>query len=325
MELALPQITNYRITLEALEDATLPALEQQRWLGSVLRGTLGNALRKSACVTRQRHCNGCAILSSCIYARFFEQVPGIATRPGQVLHPFAFHFPRLPQQIRAGEILPVELRLFGQARQDLGYFIHAMQMAVQQGLGRERARFEYRHTQVQHHPDGPWEEVFHAGAPSLQPPPCPERIHVRLNAPLRIKYQKRLVGAERLTGRIFLAQLWNRARALSALPGERVVLPGPSRAADSVRLTGADLRWMRLKRYSGRQQTEMWIDGLMGHFTLEGEELRHWWPLLWYGQWFQIGRLTSMGMGAYAVSDKLAEADNGPANADNGPADAATG
>ncbi len=324
MELALPRITNYRITVQAREEATLPSLAHQRWLGSVLRGTVGLTLRRAACVTRRKTCHGCAIVSSCVYARFFEQVPGIAVRPGQILHPFALHFPQRPEKVTAGEQLQIELRLIGRASQDIGYFIHALQMALERGLGRERARFDYVDIQARQQPEGPWQAVDTSQEPIIVPP-RPERIHVQLQSPLRIKYRKKLVGADQLDARIFLAQVWNRAQALAALPGERVMLPAPEGPAEHSRIVNPRLRWQAIRRYSGRQQTEMRMDGLLGDFALEGEELQAWWPLLWYGQLFQLGRLTSMGLGAYRVGDKLANTDERPGVRHHDRVDEATG
>ncbi len=307
MELKLPLMACYRFELQATAQCTMPSLDQGHWIGSVVRGTLGNALRQATCITGKKSCRGCVLLPSCVYARFFEQAPGIEIARGKHLHPFALHFPKLRSRFAEGDVLPLEIRLFGRAIQDAPYFIHALRLAAEKGFGRYRAKFHLQSVLVRYHPQDNWHKPGSKPPAQACYPPIPNIVRVHLTTPLRIRYQKRLVGAETLTARIFLAQLWNRARNLEKLAEEGLRVPAPEHAAENILMTEKNLHWVTLRRWSGRQKTEMCIDGLLGSFELSGTELARWWPLLWYGQWMQLGKLTSMGMGAYSVEGKLAK------------------
>ena len=43
------------------------------------------------------------------------------------------------------------------------------------------------------------------------------------------------------------------------------------------------------------------MGGLVGSVTLRLHDLEVFWPYLWLGQWTQVGKGTSMGMGAYTI------------------------
>jgi len=61
------------------------------------------------------------------------------------------------------------------------------------------------------------------------------------------------------------------------------------------------LRWSDWTRYSSRQKTRMQLGGVTGRFVLSGEGLAEHWPVLWRGQWWHIGKTTSMGLGRYRI------------------------
>ena len=65
-----------------------------------------------------------------------------------------------------------------------------------------------------------------------------------------------------------------------------------------------DLKWFDWTRYSSRQQQEMTLGGVLGHWTLHGapDVLAKVWPWLWLGQWLHVGKNATMGLGGYALT-----------------------
>ncbi|SEQ47879.1 hypothetical protein SAMN05421693_13513 [Ectothiorhodospira magna] len=63
-------LARYRLWFQAQTPVTLP-----RFAGSTWRGTLGHALKKAVCVTRQPHCRSCMLLHACAHAYIFETPP----------------------------------------------------------------------------------------------------------------------------------------------------------------------------------------------------------------------------------------------------------
>lgn len=59
-------IARYRFSFLLNENLCLPP-----YAGSTLRGVFGHALRKAACMTRQKECGGCSLLQTCPYSRIF--------------------------------------------------------------------------------------------------------------------------------------------------------------------------------------------------------------------------------------------------------------
>jgi CRISPR/Cas system endoribonuclease Cas6 (RAMP superfamily) len=56
-------------------------------------------------------------------------------------------------------------------------------------------------------------------------------------------------------------------------------------------------------RYSSRQQQEMTLGGVLGRWTLHGDEdtLSQIQPWLWLGQWLHVGKNATMGLGGYKL------------------------
>ncbi|HYL97917.1 MAG TPA: CRISPR system precrRNA processing endoribonuclease RAMP protein Cas6 [Blastocatellia bacterium] len=63
-------VARYRLTLRAIEDASLPA-----FLGSTLRGAFGHALKQAVCVMSHKACERCMVEDRCLYPYLFETPP----------------------------------------------------------------------------------------------------------------------------------------------------------------------------------------------------------------------------------------------------------
>jgi len=126
--------------LESLANATLPP-----YLGSALRGVLGRAFRKIACLRRRESCEGCMFITRCAYAYVFETssftVPE-ETGHHYIPHPFLLE-PPLNGDIHfaPGDRLSFTLLLLGQGLAYLPYFITAFQMLEKLGLSAARYPF----------------------------------------------------------------------------------------------------------------------------------------------------------------------------------------
>ena len=66
-------IARYRFGFALESEMRLP-----EYAGSTLRGVFGHALRRLACMTRQKECSGCPLLQSCPYSRIFATQIGRA-------------------------------------------------------------------------------------------------------------------------------------------------------------------------------------------------------------------------------------------------------
>lgn len=66
-----PQLTTFLLARYRFEWQAGTPIRVPDYAGSMLRGAFGHALRQLACMTRQRVCPGCSLLSTWPYAAIF--------------------------------------------------------------------------------------------------------------------------------------------------------------------------------------------------------------------------------------------------------------
>ncbi len=303
----LPALHRYRFRFVADEPILLPPMPGSAW-----RGLLGHGLRRTVCVTRQSTCDGCLLQQSCIHNRLFESDSAESGRYRKRPHPFVLEVEPTShwREIPPGETLVLGITLFGPVREALPYLIQSFLIAGRKGLGRTRGRFSLVAVDalpgLADHPPVPvWRGeggVNTADVPAAAPPPVPERVTVELLTPLRFKVKGRLVGPREFSGELFLRALWRRARDVGRFYGELQAGTLPDEPPEGIEALRPELQWHDWRRFSSRQKEYMKMGGIVGSFRLSGSRLASWWPLLWYGQWLHVGKVTSMGLGRYRIA-----------------------
>lgn len=322
-------LARYRLRFRPVAGAgSLDALRGQ-YLGSAWRGAFGASLRAMVCVTRQPVCDGCPLLLSCPYPVIFESRPPASAEkftlyprtPG----PYVLQPEELAHDQAANEFY-LGLTLFGTANNQLPYIAHAFERAGKSGLTRAKIKLELidieaetssgaasdpsPHRPVTGRTEG-WTSIYKPGR-ELQPAAqnAPEAINVRNSArvrllsPLRLRRDNRSVPGDELTFKVFMSSLVRRISMLtyffSPTPLE-TDFAGLTRLMDQIKISGRDLEWRDLERYSSRQRGKIPMGGLLGEFQLGGADLAPFWPYLWLGQWTHAGRGCTMGLGRYAL------------------------
>lgn len=315
MELTL---TRLRFLCTALEAIELPAFSGSAW-----RGVLGHGLRAAVCVTRQPRCDGCLLLTQCVYPRLFEVLPdgpaSSATTPARYRAPpppYVLEIPdRQPRAIAAGSELSLGLTLIGRTHAATlpAYLIAAMQRAGSRGLGRTRGRFTLTAlAQEQGLGSADWLPIYQAAEGRLHPcppatrppPPCPGQVKLELLTPLRLKQRGHLIGPRHLRAADLARALLGRLALLTTHHAPETSPPDWAalhRAAAELTLAHPRLHWQDWTRWSSRQHRSMQLGGLLGSLTLAGAALPAFWPLLWLGQWTHLGKGTSFGLGRYRL------------------------
>lgn len=341
-------LTRYRLRFRAFDGAA--ALESLRgqYLGAVWRGVFGAVLRDAVCVTRQPVCDGCALLRSCPYPFLFESrpPPGAAkfTRYPRTPGPYVLA-PETIETKRLGATMHLGLTLFGSANDQLPYIVYALERAGRTGIAKRRIKLELLDVEAENPATSRQSSPMHKGSAAaenaqapgvgwstvswpgreLEPAPAfvpqagelPGALRVRMLSPLRLRRENKPVRENDLNFPIFLSALLRRISMLtyffSPTPLE-TDFADLTRKAAQVEISGRDVRWRELTRYSSRQRAEIPMGGLTGEFRLEADGLALFWPYLWLGQWTHVGRGCTMGLGRYA----LALADDG-SGISNGP------
>lgn len=300
-------LARYRLEFEVATPLHLPA-----YAGSTLRGAFGGALRATACMTKQKTCEGCPLLATCPYAAIFETRPPANGTPSlqdfsQVPRPYVIEPPQWGERDYApGEALSFHLVLAGRALDQLPLVLWAFVRAFRHGVGKSDGTARLiRVVQLGETEtvvlDGP--EGTIAGHDTGVPPPltlADGELTLRFDTPLRLQADGRRATADEYTPRRLLMALVRRVALIHEFHG-----PGPlaldfadlGRRAETI-ASEKDLCWRDWQRYSSRQQRKMTLGGVVGTWRLSGD-LAPFLPFLHLGQWLHVGKEATFGMGGY--------------------------
>ncbi|MDQ7017104.1 MAG: CRISPR system precrRNA processing endoribonuclease RAMP protein Cas6 [Gammaproteobacteria bacterium] len=302
-------LAQYRVTLRALERICLPD-----YSGSAWRGVLGHALKRLACVTKQKNCADCLLYRGCVYSYLFETPPPLNSEKMRnyvaAPHPYLL-VPNETKEIQVNEAYCLELTLFGHGNRHLAYLIQTLKMAGERGIGRNNGRFQL--CSVEQRVAADEHQCIYTEGQALQPLPLfcaplpkpPERVTVRLHTPLRLRSEGKNIRPERFEFGHFFSSLLRRLSLLSYFHSDEPLETDFVRLnalAQSVRLLAPELRWQEWRRYSNRQRCFIPMGGIVGSFELHSSELALLWPYLWLGQKTHTGKGSSMGLGRYSLS-----------------------
>lgn len=303
--------SRYTLRLRAVDAVRLPPFK-----GSALRGGLGRALKRAACMVKGVECLDCAFRATCPYAYLFETPPppdaAMLRLYRSVPHPFVLEPPDDGiTYYEPGRTFEAGAVLVGRAVDYLPWFVRAFVGFGRAGAGRGRGRFTVE--AVCDGSDGKVvydgvSERFGATAGVLRPArgaTLPIRpgggLRLRLLTPLRIVH-----GGSLVSDLAFHHLVRTLLRRLSALAwfhcAVRLELDfrGLIERASAVERAHADLRWHDWERYSSRQKTRMRLGGLVGTVVFRGVDAGFA-PILRLGEALHAGKGATFGLGRYVL------------------------
>jgi len=255
------------------------------FIGSMIRGAMGHALKKVTCINPSYNCKGCFAQSSCLYYKFYEQLN-------------SFHKYRFEIELGNGKF-DFGLYLFDDACDGLPYVLSALEMAItKNGL----TKYDYKFKDITFWLNG--KTVYENGnftsldiAPkTFQIEKYSPNIKIKLLTPLRIKKDNQLlrndVSIEDILRSIYQKEqefnTGQKAFKLDYTPEYETVLKA--------------LTYKPLLRKSSRQNKRMNMDGLMGEMVVMGLDERSY-ELLKLGELIGVGKQTVMGLGRIEIEE----------------------
>jgi len=305
-------LARYRIEAEVQTPLHLP-----EYAGSALRGAFGQALRRTACMTREKECKPCPLYRTCPYPAIFSPPPPAEhslQKFSEIPTPFVVEPPPWGERDYApGETLAFHLVLAGRALTQLALILFAWQRALGHGIGRGDGTARLRRVWLEAEAgddtlvfdDTLGQLAEHAA--HLQPPATKlasaDHITLRFTTPLRIQHEGRPLRPEALAPRAFLMALVRRVALISEFHvGAALDLDFPALAAQAQAIGSRKaLQWRDWTRYSSRQKQEMVLGGCVGDWTLQGD-LAPFLPFLHAGRWLHAGKNATFGLGRYELA-----------------------
>ena len=297
---------------------TLSCAQFPPYMGSMLRGGLGTQLRRAVCLVKNKECQDCMLAGSCIFPKLFiaGKAPDQFFYAPQLPPPYCLEPPKLAElDLPSGTQFTFGLKLFSYAVQYLPYFIYAISLAGQKGLGRgvNQGFGKYTIEDVRQNGvsvyDAAKDRLFGARTETLEKPmlgcdTTPKTVTVDLMTPLRCKQSNHL--AKDLPFDLLLRLIIRRLRGLYALDGHTLRLPPEefdtlSKTAQGIETKENSLTWRDWHRYSGRQNTGMQLGGLVGTIRYHGPTAAFS-EYLDFASRVHLGKQTSFGLGLITVS-----------------------
>lgn len=250
-------------------------------------------------------------------------------------HPFVIEPPMTNQMdFEKGSLLECSLILFGEAVHSLPYFVYTFDRMGTIGVGKringKRGRFRLKEVRAGDTPiysdsDQKLRQPDTLEVLSLTPAeenPGSKRtimregkkieshaqerdrgkepsftVRVTLETPLRFKFENRLKAD--LPFHVLVRAMLRRISSLFAVYGNGepdLDYQGLVNRAGSVRVAENRLSWFDWRRYSNRQERKMFMGGMTGSVTYEGN-LAEYLPLLHFVEKTHLGKNTSFGLG----------------------------
>jgi len=302
----------YLFHIKLTRDAVLPAYK-----GSTFRGLLGHALKRTVCALKNQTCATCILRQNCTYALVFETAHALPAPENAKIsdppHPMVLEPPLTKKRdFAAGDTLSCGMILFGDLNRHLPYFIYAFDQMGRIGLGKSlngnRAGFTlesvtFDDKAVYSKADG--RVILPDLLPTLDLTPdqnkSPDQVTLKLHTPFRIS--SKTGQAPDLPFDLLMRSLIRRCTALFNTYGDgepALNYPDLVKSAGRVRLTDNRLSWFDWQRYSSRQETKMYMGGLLGQVAYQGN-LGPFLPFLRMAQTVHAGKNTAFGLGKVDV------------------------
>lgn len=303
-------LARYRFEFTVLTPIRLP-----EYAGSMLRGAFGHALRRTACMTREKDCKLCPFYRTCPYPAIFETPPPeqhVLQKFTQIPNPYIIEPPAWGERLyQTGDTLAFNMVLIGQRTLDqLALITYAWLRAFAHEVGHGTARLHA----VTHLAQDGEHAIYDLNQARLLPhtaqiqlpPQERDAVCLHFTTPLRLQSNGVPLPLSQLTALDLLRALLRRTHLLLTLQ------MGGKGDFDYLRLLqlakdvrdSRELTWSDWTRYSSRQHQTMQLGGVVGNWQLHTvpPELHDWLQL---GQWLHIGKNATFGLGRYTLTNSI--------------------
>ncbi len=307
MNIDLP-LNVYRFAYQALDEVHFPNQPGFLW-----HSVFGKALHDLVCVVKGTECERCMFLHQCDYPNLFRgsRPPGsaIMRKYNSIPSPHIFR-PALdhPLHVKPDTEISVDVILPGAANERLPSLIRALYSAGMTGLGKNRGRMQLQQV-WQLKPGGEdkalldGSTLLDADPPEALPTPqAPASVTLKFLTPY--KPSGKAATADGIDVGRYLMAIIRRVDLMQYFyTGVKLDVDFKQLKSLTESIVVADMQLQKKhdRRYSAAHQRTQDMSGFVGSLTLDLRGHEALWPFLWVGQWLNVGKHTSMGMGRYGV------------------------
>ncbi len=253
------------------------------FVGSMLRGVIGHALKRVMCINPSYRCEGCFALENCLYYSFYEEQNSAHNyRLGIGLKPNSLDF---------------SLYLFEEAIDSVAYIISTIVKAFEEiGVGKEHVKMRVASICFNQHCiyDGDGTVHLNRVIPNvLEIDRFCQEMQLQFLMPLRMKQQNKIAG-KHIELHALINNIHMRYCKIKGMPSR----PLGYRVRGDI--TKSSMKFVEVQRYSNRQKTAMNLGGLMGNMTIEGLDKQSY-LYLKIGEIIGAGKQTVFGLGSYKI------------------------
>ena len=293
----------------AIDEIVLP-----EYTGSAWRGLFGKGLKKTLCPVAHTKCNLCQLKQTCHYVFLFENHLQNNSKKYSA-NPYILNVPikKRPKTIKKNETFYLNFNLFGdKSNIILPAIINAFIIAGRAGFKHKKftpIRLENIDT-IKSDKNTIWQPKISLQEyiiPDIAPilPHTKEYLEIIYLTPQRYKYHNRLIDVNSFNFNNWLSALLNRINAINELFADKKIQPLDIKKIinenKNIKIEYLKISKQNIIRYSTRQQTKMNLDGIVGEVILKNKNIQFILPYLHLGQFINIGKSTTMGLGRFCI------------------------
>ncbi|MBI5207147.1 MAG: CRISPR system precrRNA processing endoribonuclease RAMP protein Cas6 [Candidatus Firestonebacteria bacterium] len=288
--------------------------------GSSFRGGLGESLKKTVCAQKKKDCNDCLLKNNCIYLKIFETpLPcdaQIMRKYRNTVHPFVLTPPLNNQtEFISSDILTFEIILFGETIKLIDYFINAIKLLGEIGIGKQKGEFILK--EVRQITNNGVQQIYSENNENtiyklnydnnllVNKSEIENHRTIQFITPARILFNKKIIMFDEkdfqffilirsLLRRFYLIMYFHFNIELEIDYCKMLKL------AESVKIVSQNLKWYDWKRFSNRKKQFIPMGGFIGEVRFD-ENINEFMSLLKIGEYLHIGNYTAFGMGKYII------------------------
>ncbi len=295
----------YTVELEFLNRAVLP-----KWKGNIIRGALGNALKKISCLTGRNNCYACNLYINCAYGYLYRaKTKGLVlSKIKHFTKPYVIKPPLEGKEFfEKGDTIKFSIVLFGDAIRFENDLLRALNAMCSNGLGMKNNRAKLRIKRIfVENPFRNERAIIYENQELYESKLCiyerdlkvkmPELFEIKFLTPFRLLKQNSLI-AEPSFGDLFKFMLRKYSsifyQYLHKLPN--IDLDKLLKKAEKIETFSANLKKFQ---FVYKNETEIFISGEMkflGKLNVDAKKV------LSFCQLSHVGKRASYGHGWYII------------------------